>query len=107
MHSYTFRNRKKIRDIYLCLNACQILPGQSYDSKTLWVTKQISKPQEGTINFFKLKKIFTKVQLIYNVVPISAVQQSDPVIHIYILFLILSSVTVYPKRLTIVPCAVQ
>ena len=25
-----------------------------------------------------------KVQLIYNVVPISAVQQSDPVIHIYI-----------------------
>ena len=27
-----------------------------------------------------------KVCLIYNVVPVSAVQQSDPVIHIYILF---------------------
>ena len=40
--------------------------------------------------------------------PISALQQSDPVTHIYtFLFLILSSIMVYPKRLDVVPCAVQ
>ena len=51
---------------------------------------------------------FFKVLLIYNVVPISIVQQSDPVSHTYIhFFLILSSIVVYPKRLDIVPCAVQ
>ena len=50
-------------------------------------------------------KIF--IVLIYNVLSISAVQQSDPVIHIYILFLILSSITFYHKRLDIVPCAIQ
>ena len=41
-----------------------------------------------------------QVELLYNVVPISALQQSDPIIHtyiytyiyIYILFLILSSI---------------
>ena len=39
---------------------------------------------------------------------IPAVQQSDSVMHIYIRipFLTLSSITVYPKRLDIVPCAV-
>ena len=44
-----------------------------------------------------------KVQLIYSVVPVSSMQQSDPVIHIYIyahiLFLILSSIMTCPKRL--------
>ena len=38
----------------------------------------------------------------------SAVQQSDSVIHIYThSFLVLSSITFYPKRLDIVPCAIQ
>ena len=50
---------------------------------------------------------FIKVQLIYNVMSISAAQQSDLVIHLYILFLILSSILFYPKRLDRVPCAVQ
>ena len=53
--------------------------------------------------------------MIYNVLSIFAVQQSDPVIHIYmyiytltyVLFLILSSILFYHKRLDIVPCAVQ
>ena len=35
------------------------------------------------------KNYFTEIQLIYNVVLISAVQQSDSVIYIYILFHIL------------------
>ena len=35
---------------------------------------------------FKKKNHFTEIQLIYNVVLISAVQQSDSVIHIHILF---------------------
>ena len=41
------------------------------------------------------------MQLIYSVVSVSAVQLSDPVIHIYIylLFLVLSSIMFYPKRL--------
>ena len=48
-----------------------------------------------------------------NVLSISAVQQSNPVlhthkhIHIYTLFLILSSVMFYHKWLDIVPCAIQ
>ena len=69
--------------------------------------------------------------LIYNVVPISAVYQSDSVIYIYIymyiyiyvyiyihththkyiymciFFFVLSSVMVYPMWLDIVPCAIQ
>ena len=42
----------------------------------------------------------------FNVVTISVVQQSDPVIHIcvYIPFLILSSIIIYHKRLDIVLC---
>ena len=57
--------------------------------------------------FFFFKKFLIKLQLIYNIVSISAVQQSDPVIHIYILFLMLFSIMFYHKRLDIVPCAVQ
>ena len=78
---------------------------------------------------FHLFYFLIKVQMIYSV-PISAVQQSDPVIHIYnryidtqmdrqtdrqtdrqidryLLFLILSSIMFYPKRLDIVSCAIQ
>ena len=50
---------------------------------------------------------FIKVWLIYSVVLISAVQHSDlSHTHIYNLFLILSSIMFYFKRLDIVPCAV-
>ena len=44
---------------------------------------------------------FLKIEayLIYNVVPITAVQQSDSVIHIYTFF----SIMVYPRRLDIHP----
>ena len=45
----------------------------------------------------------------YNAVPVSAGQQSDPVIYIYvyiyILFLVSDPVIFLPKRLDIVPCA--
>ena len=39
---------------------------------------------------FFLQVLKTEVQLIYNVVPISAVEQSDSVVHIYTLFFIYS-----------------
>ena len=38
---------------------------------------------------------------------ISAVQQSDSVIHIYTLFFIFFSIIVYYRILNIVPCAIQ
>ena len=45
-----------------------------------------------------------EVKLIYSVVLISAVQQSDSFIHIYIYsFLIFFSIVVYPRKLDIVP----
>ena len=55
--------------------------------------------------FFKI--YFIEVQLIYTVVLISAVQQSDSVIHMYTFFFILFSIMVYHRILNIVPCAVQ
>ena len=50
-----------------------------------------------------LNLLFVEVWLIYNVVLISAIQQSGSVIHIYIFFFIL----VYPRIFNIVPCAIQ
>jgi len=45
--------------------------------------------------------------MIYIVVQISAVQQSDPVIYIHMHFFTLSSIMVYLRILNIVPCAIQ
>ena len=46
--------------------------------------------------------------MLYNVVLISAVQQSDSVIHIYAFFLeIFFSILVYRRILNKVPCAIQ
>ena len=50
--------------------------------------------------------LFIGVELIYNVVLITAVQQSDSVTRIYILFQFFS-IKVYYKILNIVPCAIQ
>ena len=47
--------------------------------------------------------------MIYNILSTSTVQQSDPVTHIHLiltLFLIISSVMFYLKRLDVVPCAI-
>ena len=55
------------------------------------------------LNFY-LKKL---LQLIYNVLSISAVQQSDPIIHLYTLFSTLSSITFHYKGLDRVSYAVQ
>ena len=44
--------------------------------------------------------------LIYNVMLVSAVQQNDSVIHVYILFFIFFSM-VYHKIFNVVPCATQ
>ena len=67
-------------------------------------------PSSLNDSFFKLKY---KVQQIYNVVPISAVQQNDSVTCIYIdryihtFFFMFFSIMVYPRRLGIGPCAMQ
>ena len=45
--------------------------------------------------------------MLYNVVSISAVQQSDSVIHTYTFFFIFFSIMAYPRILSIVPCAAQ
>ena len=47
-----------------------------------------------------------EIQLIYNVVLVSSVQQSDSDIQIYILFQILSIIDYY-KVSSIVPCVIQ
>ena len=52
-------------------------------------TASTSLLQAETLSSFFKKTYFTEVQLIYNVVLISAVQRSDSVIHIYIVFHIL------------------
>ena len=56
---------------------------------------------------FNFLKIFIAVELVYSVVLISAVQQSDSVIHtyiyIYMFFFIFFSIMVYHRRLNIVP----
>ena len=46
-----------------------------------------------------------QVQLIYNVVLISVVQQSDSVIHMHS-FCYFFSITVYHRILNVVPCAI-
>jgi len=44
----------------------------------------------------------------YNALLISAVQQSDPIIHVHtFFFLTLSSIMFHHKGLDIVPCAIQ
>ena len=63
-----------------------------------------------SVNFFFKCCVFyflIEAQLVYNGVPISAVHQSDSVIHIHTLFKIIFSIVVHPRRLDIVPCALQ
>ena len=60
-------------------------------------------------NVFRLFFFFNvllKHSLVYNVVLISAVQQSDSVIHIHTFVFILFSIMVYHRILNIVPCAI-
>ena len=72
-----------------------------------------SPDSSNTFDHILLRQLFfffcflIEVELIYNVVLISAVQQSDSVIHIYTLFFIFFSIMVYPRRLDRVPCALQ
>ena len=58
--------------------------------------------------FIAYFNVLIKLQLIYNVPPISAVHQSDPKVNVgHILFLIFSSIMLYQKRLDIVHCDIQ
>ena len=51
--------------------------------------------------------VLIEVQLTYNVVLVSGIQQSDSVLYIYILFFRFFSITDYYKILNIVLCAIQ
>ena len=51
--------------------------------------------------------ILIEVSLNYSVVLITAVQQTDSVIHIYTFIFIFFSIMVYYRILNIVPCAIQ
>lgn len=70
-----------------------IIPSPSFLSCLLFFHKKI----------FLIKFIFIRVELIHNVKSISAVPHSHPVSFIYLLFLILFVITVYPKRLDMSP----
>ena len=60
----------------------------------------------GRVSFFLID-----VWLIYNVVLVSGVQQSDSVVYsvlyIYIFFFVFFSIMVYHRMLNIIPCAIQ
>ena len=75
-----------------------------------WKNCQRSFDSEVSLISFLFIYVFIEVQLTYSVVSISVnseVMQSYMYTHTYILFLILSSILFYPKRLDIVPCAVK
>ena len=57
--------------------------------------------------FFLFFKKFVEMQLVYNVVLISAAQQSNAGIHIYMLFFIFFSIMVYHRLLNTISCAIQ
>ena len=53
------------------------------------------------------KPFLIEVELIYNIVLVSSVQQSDSIIHKYIFFFRFFSIVGYYKKLKIIPCAIQ
>ena len=61
------------------------------------------------IYLFSFLSIFRDflLELTYSVVPVSAVQQSDPVTHTHSFSHAIPSIMFCPKRLDTVPCAVQ
>ena len=69
-------------------------------------TRELKEFAEVKTTIFK-KMYFIEVELIYNVVLISAVQQSGSVAHICTFFTIFFSTMGYHRLLNIVPCATQ
>ena len=70
---------------------------------------EFSSPKQTVYPSFLSLFFLIGIELIYKVVLVSAVQQSDSVIHIYIhsLFIFFSIIMVYHKILNILPCALQ
>ena len=62
--------------------AMSMRAGQGQGEPRLSLTSALRLPQQEGVLFFKL--IFTGVELIYNVVLVSAVQQSESLTHIHI-----------------------
>ena len=75
--------------VSFCLSVCLFLIIQ-------WLRTQIV-----------FKNYFIEVYLIYNIVLISTVQQSDSVIPIHIFLFIFFFIMVYHRMPNIVPCAIQ
>ena len=46
--------------------------------------KKNTAPRQLILPFFKIRFLFFLLSLIYNVLSISAIQQSDPVIYVYV-----------------------
>ena len=69
----------------------------------------LSYSQENILCLVILKKMYIGVELIYNVMLVSGVQQSDSVIHIFIypFFFIFFSHIGYYRILSRAPCAIQ
>ena len=67
------------------------------------------RPQSSFFKKFllKYKIFFIDLQLIYHIVLVSTVHQSDSLMRIYTLFSIFFSIIVYHRVLTLLPCAVQ
>ena len=72
-----------------------------------WGPVDFSNEVKHALKIYFILFYFIEVQLIHNVVLISAVQQSDSVIHMYTFFFILFSIMVYHRILNRVPCAIQ
>ena len=88
--------RNKYLPIPMCNHSNILFPVQKWEQTT-------SRPI-----FFLIFLFFSmEVQLIYNFVLASGVQQSDSDIHIYTFFFIFFSIMVYHRILNIVPCAIQ
>ena len=76
-------------------------------SYSVWSTSPRNMWGESREARNSLYLFIIEVELIYNVVLLSAVQQSDSVIHTYTFIFISFSIMVYHRLLNIVPCAVQ
>ena len=81
------------------------------DPAFIELTMHLYLPQYLVLTHFILQKdnflLLIEVQLIYSFELISAVQQTDSVIHIYTFFFVFFSIIVYHRILNIVICDIQ
>ena len=71
-------------------------------------TVQFSSVAQSSLYHQEIWSFVFKIEvwLIYNVVLVAGIQQSDSIIYLYIIFFRLFSIIVYYKMLNTVPCAI-